>query len=674
MKLVIVESPSKTKTIEKYLGEDFLVLSSKGHIRDLATSGKGGLGIDVDNEFTPTYKNLSDKKAVIKELTTAVKKADEVFLATDPDREGEAISWHVAEVLGLDLNKTKRVVFNEITKTAVLDAFSHPRSIDMDLVSAQETRRFLDRIIGFKLSKLLQKKIQSRSAGRVQSVVLKLIVDREREIEAFIPEEYWTIDALFKGFTASLAKYKNKKIELVSKEQTDEVLNNLDSEFLISSVASKIRNKNSKPPFITSTLQQEASSKIGFNSKKTMRIAQKLYEGIDIGSETVGLISYMRTDSIHLSNEFIAQTKAYILDEFGKEYVGEGHFRKKKQNEQQAHEAIRPTSIYRTPGSLEKHLTKDELKLYSFIYFRTLASLMSNAKVDATTVELLNNDYMFKATGNIMVFDGYYKVYAEYEQLSDGVLPVLVENEKITADKVDPQQHFTQPPARYSESGIVKAMEENGIGRPSTYVQTITTLQARNYVVLEQKRFLPTEQGIKTNDVLQEYFGKIINVEYTSQMETDLDNIALATDTQLRLLTEFYFPFDEMINSADDAMEKFVPVETGEMCPECGSPLVLRKGRYGEFVACSAFPKCKYVKAEKREVKKVIDCPKCDGVIVEKRTKRGKIMYGCSNYPDCDFASWYKPIEEKCPQCQSTLVKAGKKIKCMSCEYERADE
>ncbi len=672
MKLVIVESPTKTKAIEKYLGEGYKVVSSKGHIRDLATSGPGGLGIDVENNFQATYKNISEKKGVITSLKSDAKKADEVYLATDPDREGEAIGWHVASVLNLDVEETKRVVFNEITKSAVTEAFANPRNLDLSLISAQETRRMLDRIIGFKLSKLLQKKISSRSAGRVQSVVLKLIVEREREIAAFVPEEYWSITADFGEFKASLEKYKNKKLKLTNEDEVKEVLASLSDDYLVNKVQSKVKNKRSKAPFTTSTLQQEASSKLGFNSKKTMRVAQKLYEGVDVGEETVGLITYMRTDSIHLSDEFVAKTKALITEEYGSSYVGSGHVRKKTVNEQQAHEAIRPTDIARTPSLLKKHLSNDEFKLYSFIYYRALASLMANAKVNSTSVELLNNDYMFKATGNVMIFDGYYKVYKDYEQSKDDVLPEILENTTYQHQKIEPLQHFTQPPARYSESSIVKAMEENGIGRPSTYVQTISTLQTRNYIVLENKRFHPTEQGVKTNDVLEKFFSKIINVEYTAKMENNLDLIAHGDFTQLQLLTEFYDSFIELLNNADEKMPKAEVEKTGEMCPECGEPLVYRNGRYGKFVACSGFPNCKYIASDKTK-NVIMKCPKCnDGDVVEKRTKRGKVMYGCSSYPDCDFASWNKPLERKCPKCGGVLTQASKKIKCMDCEYEES--
>ncbi len=668
MKLVIVESPSKSKTIEKYLGDDYTVISSKGHIRDLATSGKGGLGVDVDNNFEATYKNLSTKKSEIAELKKQFKKAEEVYLATDNDREGEAISWHIAEVLGLDINQSKRVVFNEITKSAILDAMKEPRTIDVDLVEAQETRRILDRIIGFKLSQLLRSKISSRSAGRVQSVALQMIAQREREIEAFIPEEYWYIDAEFSKFDARLTHYKDKKFEIKTKEQADEVLASLNKEFNVKNVSKKKKAKNPKMPFITSTLQQEAIAKLSFASKKTMRIAQKLYEGIDIGSETIGLITYMRTDSTRLSAEFINQTFSYIEEEFGKEYVGVVRKGKTKGNEQDAHEAIRPTSILRTPSSLEKHLTKDEFKLYSLIYARSLASLMKSASTNATVIELVNNDYLFKATGSVLVFDGYLKVYGKYEKSEDVILPEI-DKDVYESEKVESSQHFTTPPPRYNEASLIKAMEEKGIGRPSTYVQTISTLLDRNYVEAISKRFHPTKQGIETNDALEKFFSEIINVDYTAQMENDLDLIAVHQEEKVKVLRNFYDSFDSLLEYAKTNMEKKEPEKIGEICPECGGELVKRNGRYGEFIACSNFPKCKYVRKIEDATKVIMQCPKCKvGEIVEKRTKRGRAMYGCNKYPDCDYASWYKPTEELCEECGENKVIKGKNVVCLSCE------
>lgn len=669
MKLVIVESPSKSKTIEKYLGEDFTVTSSKGHIRDLATTGKGGLGVDVEDNFKPDYKNISAKRKEITELKKLAKKADEIYLATDCDREGEAISWHIAEVLGLDVEKTKRVVFNEITKEAILEAMKEPKTLDMDLVEAQEARRILDRIIGFKLSKLLRSKISSRSAGRVQSVALKMIVEREREIEAFIPEEYWYVDAKFKEFDARLTKHNNKKIELTNEKEALEVVDSLDKDFVVEKVTKKEKQKQPKAPFITSTLQQEASSKLGFASRKTMSVAQKLYEGIDIGSETIGLITYMRTDSKRLSDVFVGSALSYIEEEYGKEYVGFVRKQKTKGNEQDAHEAIRPTSILRYPDSIEKHLSKDEYKLYSLIYARTIAALMATAKVNSTSVDLLNNGYTFRTNGNILVFDGYLKAYAKYEKNEDVILPEIGEGTTYNAKEVEKSQHFTQPPARFNEASIIKMMEENGIGRPSTYVQTVTTLVDRNYVEMIEKRFHPTKQGLETNKALEDFFSSIINTEYTANMENNLDLVAVHEADKVELLEEFYKTFDQLINNATENMEKKEPEPIGEKCPECGAELVKRIGRYGEFIACSAFPECKYARKIEQEKKVIMKCPKCnEGDVVEKKTRKGRLMYGCTRYPDCDYASWNKPLEEKCEECGAHKVQKGKREICPECE------
>jgi len=669
--LVIVESPSKSKTIEKYLGKDFKVVSSKGHIRDLATSGKYGLGVDIDNGFQPNYIPISRQKKLITELKKNVKEADMVYLASDPDREGEAIAWHLKDTLGIKDDKYKRVLFNEITHDKVLEAINNPTVINDNLVHSQETRRILDRIIGFRLSKLLQNKIGAKSAGRVQSVALKLIVDREREIQAFNPEEYWTITTHFSSFDANLYQYKNEDVELKNEEETDIVLNALSDVYKVDSVSEKSKNKNSKFPFITSTLQQEASTKLGFPAKKTMSIAQKLYEGVDLENETVGLITYMRTDSIRLSDEFVKPTIKYIADKYGKDYIGGVKKSSKKENVQDAHEAIRPTSIMRTPEYVKPYLKNDEFKLYSLIYKRTLASLMANAKVNQTTVILENNDYTFKVTGQVLIFDGYLKVYSDYESSEDKILPVIHQGDEISSNDVSKEQHFTKPPARYTESKLIKEMEELGIGRPSTYAQTMETIKNRGYVVLEDKKFVPTEIGIETTDKLQEFFSDLINVEYTKNMEDELDEVALGNIVWNNVLQQFYLLFEPRVKNAFDDMEKKKPIEIGEACPECGSPLVIRKGRYGEFVACSNYPECKYVKKEEKEIKEVMDCPLCDGKVVEKTTRKGKIFYGCNHYPKCKFASWYKPLEENCPKCGKYLVEKNGKICCSECEFEK---
>ncbi len=671
--LVIVESPSKTKPIEKYLGSDYKVLSSKGHVRDLSTHGKYGLGVDVDNDFKPDYVTMKGKKKVIDELKKEAKKVDHVYLATDPDREGEAISWHLQNVLNLNDKDYDRVVFNEITKNTVVDAFNHARKIDKNLVNSQETRRILDRIIGFRLSKLIQSKTDGSSAGRVQSVALKLIVDREREIQDFKKEEYWTITAKFPEFEAELFNYNNKKFEIKDEIQANEVLNNLSNSFLIKSVDKKEKQKQSKPPYTTSTMQQDASNKLGFNAKKTMQVAQKLYEGIELENEVVGLITYMRTDSIRLSQDFVSSTYKYIESKFGKEYIGSVKVAKKQENVQDAHEGIRPTSINRTPQDVKPFLTNDEYKLYRLIYYRALASLMKSAKAISTTVILDNNNYQFKATGQIIDFDGYLKVYKEYEDTKDTYLPPLeTYNSKVLVSKeINKEQHFTQPPSRYTEAKLIKEMEELGIGRPSTYATTMDIIKRRGYANLVEKKFVPTDIGFEITDKLQEYFSHLINVEYTANMENDLDSIAEGKENYVKVLRNFYDEFEPSVKNAFDAMPKKEAEKTGEDCPECGSALVIRKGKYGEFVACSNYPKCKYIKQSERTVVEICDCPKCDGKIIEKKSKRGKIFYGCNNYPKCKEAYWDKPTGELCPKCNSMLTIKKNEIKCSSCDYTK---
>jgi len=674
-KLVIVESPSKSKTIEKYLGKDYQVLSSKGHIRDLATSGKGGLGIDIENGFVPKYVDSKDKKDVIKELKKA-SKDKEVFLATDPDREGEAISWHLAQVLGLDESNNNRIVFNEITRDAVTNALEHPRKLDLDLVHSQETRRMLDRIIGFKLSSLLKSKIKSQSAGRVQSVALKLICERQKEIDVFIPEEYYTIEALFNeqkiDFEASLNKYKNKKVEIKTKDEAQEIANKLSNDFTVKEVKKKSTQAKPKLAFITSTLQQEAYGKLGFNSKKTMRVAQVLYEGIDLEKETVGLITYMRTDSNRLNDTFVQSTFDYIEKEYGKDYVGKYQVTKSKGNIQDAHEGIRPTSITLTPQSVKKHLTPDQFKLYELIYARTLASLMKPAKKNNTTVILDNNGYEFNATGSVIAFDGYRKVYGKYEAASDKLLPELKEAQVITAKEIQQNQHFTKGPSSYTESSLIKELEELKIGRPSTYSSIIDTLKIRKYVTYEQKKFAPTEQGVLTNEELTKFFKDIINVKYTAQMEEDLDEISDGKVDWVKTLSDFYAKFEPLLDNAKEKMEKIPPKPTGEKCPKCGSDLVYRQGRYGEFVACGNYPECKYIKKEEKPVEYTgEECPKCGSQMVKRYSAKTKSEFeGCSNFPKCRYI---KPTpdelvpDEKCPTCGNDVVmRMGRygKFKC----------
>ena len=553
----------------------------------------------------------------------------------------------------------------------ILSSFEKAREIDNNLVKSQETRRMLDRIIGFRLSKLMQSKTGGKSAGRVQSVALKLIVDKEREIEAFIPENYYEIDAEFQEFTAKLDSFDNKKIEIKNEDEAKSIINKLSELFKIQSIDRQLKNKKAKAPHITSTLQQEASSKLNFTSKKTMMIAQKLYEGITLKDETVGLITYMRTDSIRLSDEFVKKTYAYIKENYGEKYLGYVKKSNKTENVQDAHEAIRPTSINRTPESVKPYLSNDEYKLYRIIYYRALASLMKDAQVESTTIILDNNNYQFKTTGSILKFDGYLKIYSDYEENNDTILPILEEKQEIESKKISYSMHTTKPPARYTESKLIKEMETLGIGRPSTYATTVGILSERGYVKIVEKKFYPTNIGIETTDKLQEYFKDIINVDYTKEMEDDLDKIADGNLVWTNLLERFYAEFEPKVKEAFSNMEKKPAEITGEMCPNCGSPLVIKRSKYGEFVACSNYPECRYIKNEKEQPKEIINCPKCNGTIIEKKTRKGKIFYGCNNYPKCDFATWDKPTGELCPECKKPLVASKNKVKCSKCKYER---
>lgn len=670
--IIIVESPAKCKTISKYLGGDYTVVSSKGHIRDLATSGKYGLGIDIENDFKPSYEIIKGKKKDVKYLKDLIEKADHIYLATDPDREGETISWHLYDELKVPDEKYDRIVFNEITKDVVLKALKNPRRIDMNLVHSGEARRFLDRIIGFRLSKVMQSKTAGKSAGRVQSVALKLIVDREREILAFIPKEYWTIEADFKDFKANLETYKEKDIEIPNEKEADKILDSLTNTFTIKSVEEKEKKRSAKEVFKTSTLQQACSNKLGFAASKTMKIAQKLYEGIELDDGFHGLITYMRTDSVRLSDEFTSASFAYINSKFGKDYVGYVKKGKKTENVQDAHEGIRPTYINYEPDKIKKYLAPDEYKLYRIIYYRALASLMADAKFNSTTVLLDNNDYGFKATGSVLTFDGYLKVYGDYEDQEDTILPDF-KNYKtgiILSDTITKTQHFTKPPARFTESSLIKELESLGIGRPSTYATIISTIKDRGYVTLEDKKFVPTEVGFETTDKLQEFFSSIVNVKYTANMEKDLDEIAEGNEDYKKMLKDFYDNFAPLVDNAFKNMEKKKPEETGEKCPECGSPLVIRKGKYGQFTACSNYPTCKYIKKENKQTEKEIicKCPKCEGNIIVRKTKKGKEFYGCDNFPKCKYASWYKPTGDKCPKCNDLLVIKNGEVICPTCD------
>lgn len=662
-KLVIVESPSKSKTIHQYLGSDYEVLSSKGHIRDLAIAKAGGLGLDIENGFQPIYAIIKGKESIVKELKKAASNADEIYLATDPDREGEAISWHLKEVLDIKDKPYFRVIFNEVTRSAIEDAFKSPRAIDDDLVSSQETRRIIDRIIGFKLSKLLQNKIKSKSAGRVQSVALKILVEREKEIQAFVPEEFWKIKARFDSLEADL-KISSKKNTIHNEAEAIQVVNELKDEYVVTRYETKIRERATKPAFITSTLQQEASNKLNMSGQRTMVVAQKLYEGVQLGKETVGLITYMRTDSTRLSQTFVKPTMDYIETTYGKNYVGKTSFVTSK-NAQDAHEAIRPTSVDHTPESIEKYLTKDEFKIYQLIYRRAVSSLMSPAQISGTALELTNGSHVFESKAQELVFDGYLKLYGDYEKVETIELPPLKENDVLKNAVVEKSQHFTQAPPRYTEAKLIKTMEALGIGRPSTYAQTIATLKKRQYVAIEDKKFVPSEQGILTVENLGSFFDDIINVDYTANMETLLDDIANSGKDHLKIVEDFYQEFMPMVEKANKEMQKKAPKLTGEKCPQCGAPMVERESRYGTFEACSGYPDCKYIKpkegAEEPPKETGITCPTCKkGTIVERVAKKGRnkgnVFYACNNFPKCKTILKGTPTGDLCDKCDQPMV------------------
>ena len=675
-KLVIVESPSKAKTIEKYLGDSYKVVSSKGHICDLATSGKGGLGIDIEHDFKPTYRISKEKKEVVKELKSLASKSDGVILASDPDREGEAIAWHLARELGLSTDDNNRVTFHEITKPVVTQAIQDPHQIDMNLVRSQEARRILDRIIGFKLSKLLQNKIQSKSAGRVQSVALRLIVEREEEIRKFVAEEYWTIEAKVKKgnstFEASLTKVDGKKAEIKNEQEANAILERAKSiPFTVKSVSTRKKSKAPKLPFTTSTLQQESSTKLGYGAKKTMNIAQKLYEGVDLGGTPTGLITYMRTDSTRLSPLFVTDAENYIDREYGSDYKGTAH-QKNSTNAQDAHEAIRPTDITQTPDKVRPYLTNEQYRLYSLIYARTLASLMADAQFNVTSVKFEADGCEFSASGQTMLFDGYTKVYSKYEKQTNSLLPVMKPGEVMNRVEILSSQHFTEPPARYTEARLIKTLEEKSIGRPSTYASIIDTLQNRSYVTLEPssegsktKVFRPTEQGELTNSKLQEFFRKIINVQYTADMEKNLDIIAEGQEDYVEFLKEFYDDFEPLVEKAYEKMPKKELEKVGRACPDCGGDLVYRNGRYGKFISCINYPTCKYtenadpVLNELAKTEKI--CPECGSHMQIKKGRFGP-FWACTRYPECKHIEPLKekakpkPTGEMCPECGSPLV------------------
>ncbi|NLY70312.1 MAG: type I DNA topoisomerase [Clostridiales bacterium] len=674
--LVIVESPSKAKTISKFLGSKYKVMASVGHVRDLP---KSKLGIDIENNFEPQYISIRGKGDIIKALKKEAKKADKVYLATDPDREGEAISWHIAYLLGIDENEKCRIEFNEITKNTVRNAVKNPRPIDRRLVDAQQARRILDRLVGYKISPLLWRKIRrGLSAGRVQSAALKLICDREKLILDFVPKEYWTITALLSKqderdkdnrseIKARLVEYKGKKLTIDNKEQAEQILSSLDPDkFVVTSIQQKERIKKPNPPFTTSSMQQEASSKLGFYPKKTMLIAQQLYEGIDIkGYGTVGLVSYIRTDSVRVSDEAKKAAVDYVKENFSEKYLGNFDFKNKRKDVQDAHEAIRPSDLKLHPDDIKDSLTNDQYKLYKLIWTRYLASCMSAAYFDVTTAQIDNGDYTFRVTGSRLKFDGYLKIYDNYdEEDEDGMLPSLEKNELLDLLDLQSEQNFTQPPPRFTEASLIKDLEEKNIGRPSTYAPIVATLIERKYIKRDKKVLVPTELGFVVTELLEKYFKQIVDVGFTAEMEDKLDAVEVDNVNWKDIISEFYSTFKKDLEIADRDIEKvqFEDEVTDEKCENCGKPMVVKHGRFGEFLACSGYPECKTIKTrvEKIDVK----CPRCGSDIVARKSKTGKLFYGCSAYPECKQMYWNKPVEKECPECGSLLTeKKTKKTK-----------
>ena len=690
-KLVIVESPAKAKTIKKYLGSDFDVVASMGHVRDLP---ENRLSVDVKKDFKPKYEVIKGKEKLVEELKEAADKSDEIFLATDPDREGEAISWHLAYLLGLDVEDHNRVTFNEITKTAVTNGIEHPRAIDMDLVNAQQARRILDRLVGYKLSPFLSQKIRrGLSGGRVQSVAVRIIVDRENEIRKFVPEEYWTLDAKFipkgsrKAFPASFYGDVDGKIKISNKEQADKILAELeDAEYQVVKVKKGTRRKSPAPPFITSTLQQEASRKLGFQARRTMKVAQELYEGVEVADMgAVGLITYMRTDSLRISEDAVKEAADYILERWGKKYLPDTPRKfKVKANAQDGHEAIRPTMPNLSPDQVKDSLTSDQYKLYKLIWERFIACQMSNCLQSTTQADIQAKNYIFKASGYTVTFDGYTVLYEEgkdEEEEAKGALPVLENGMPLKCKELVGNQHFTQPPPRYTEASLIKALEENGIGRPSTYATTISTITAREYVTRENKTLKPTELGEVITKLMKEHFPKIVNIKFTAQVESELDEVEHGKEEWTQQLHTFYDEFSDTLKKAKEAMDgvkiQLEEDKTDIICELCGRQMVVKTGRYGKFIACPGYPECKNIKKIINETG--AECPKCGGRVIVKKTKKGRVFYGCKEYPNCDFVSWDEPSMEKCPQCGKTfLKKKGKKPKlyCITpdCGYEKVEE
>ncbi len=680
--LVIVESPAKAKTIKKYLGSNYEVVASMGHVRDLP---KARLSVDIKNNFAPKYEIIKGKEKLVNELKSMAEKSDNIYLATDPDREGEAISWHLAYILGLPDDYCKRVEFNEITKTGVTNGMNNPRSINIDLVNAQQARRILDRLVGYKLSPFISQKIRrGLSAGRVQSVAVRIIVDREEEIRKFKPEEYWTVDAKFipkgsrKSFSASLYSDANGKIKISNQEQADKIEADLkEADYVITKVKHGTRKKSPAPPFITSTLQQEASRKLGFQSRRTMKVAQELYEGVDIqGMGATGLITYMRTDSLRISNVAIEEVTQFIGSEYGIEYLPpKPRFFKSRNNAQDGHEAIRPSMPSLAPDKIKDSLTSDQYKLYKLIWNRFTASQMADCIQKTTQADIEANGYTFKASGYYVDFPGFTTLYVESKDVDEeksSQLPPLEKNMPVKCKELKKNQHFTQPPARYTEASLIKALEEYGIGRPSTYAATITTITSREYVKREAKTLVPTELGEVSTNLMKERFPKIVNVKFTAQMEENLDMVENGNEEWGELLNDFYGDFDKTLKKAKADMEgvkiQLKEDETDIICEKCGRRMVVKVGRYGKFIACPGYPECQNIK--KFVEKTGVVCPKCGGDVIVKHTKTKRIFYGCSNYPKCDFVSWNEPVNEKCPQCGEILFKKKGKKPVLFCAKE----
>ncbi|MFK4301430.1 MULTISPECIES: type I DNA topoisomerase [unclassified Paenibacillus] len=682
--LVIVESPSKAKTIGKYLGSKYIVKASMGHIRDLP---KSQIGVEVENDFNPKYITIRGKGSILKELKDARKKVKKVYLAADPDREGEAIAWHLAHALDLDDTADCRVVFNEITKQAVKDAFKTPRKINMDLVNAQQARRILDRLVGYKISPLLWKKVKKGlSAGRVQSVAVKIILDRENEINEFVPEEYWTITAKLaikdSTFEAKFHQLRGEKKELSSEADVQEVLEAIGkSSYKVRDVKEKERLRNPSPPFTTSSLQQEAARKLNFRASKTMSVAQQLYEGVDLGKEgTVGLITYMRTDSTRIAVSAQEEAKEFIIQKYGEAFVPESprQYSKKAANAQDAHEAIRPTSALRDPETVKPFMSRDQFRLYKLVWERFMASQMASAIMDTLSVDIEAGETIFRAAGSKVRFSGFMKVYVEGNDdgktEEDKLLPPLKPGDKLKKESVEPKQHFTQPPPRYTEARLVKTLEELGIGRPSTYAPTLETIQKRGYVAIEEKKFFPTELGELVIEQMEEFFPEILNVEFTANMEGDLDHVEEGEGDWVKVLSDFYESFEKRLEVAEEEMKEIEikDEESDVICDKCGSPMVYKLGRFGKFLACSAFPDCRNTKPIVKDIG--INCPTCgEGHVVERRSKKGRIFYGCDRYPECDFVSWDKPSIKPCPSCDGLMVekrtKQGTKLNCTVCDH-----